>query len=514
MALLIRFLLLLAALPALAQPAGGFIALSYHEVESDSAPLATPTAIRASDLAAQFAWLKANGYAPVSVDAIVAARKGGAPLPAQAILLTFDDGLKDVYTRVFPLLKQYHYPAVIALVGTWLDVEAGKTVDYDGVARLRDQFVTWDEVREMQRSGLVEVASHAYALHRGIPANPQGNTEPAAISRLYADGRYEQDGEYLARLEKDLAASSRSIERQTGVAPRIIVWPYGRSNLASQEIAARLGMGLGFTLNDGATRASTPLPQIRRYLVENSPPLRGYAELLRHVWPPDPARSVRLAPGQWQDENAELSATLDRLLALQPNTAFVSPVAKRDGREFALFPTSRLPLARDSLNHIAWQTERRAGVPVFIDLPDHWLGDSELIGDLARQVNFAGLRLAAAPGSETARKVRSAAERWCWPLKFIYALEQTPAAEVWAALPGKDLIVLPATEANIALLPAEAKTKVLLEFDPAWPAAETARRMRQLEAAGFRQFGLAGFPQDGMDAIGPALSLRSQPQLR
>ena len=514
MAILIRFLLLLIALPAFAQPAGGFIALSYHEVESDSAPLTSPTAIRASDLAAQFAWLKVNGYQPVSVDAIVAARNGGTTLPPKAILLTFDDGLKDVYTRAFPLLQRFNYPAVIALVGTWLDVETGKTVDYDGAARSRDDFVTWDEVREMRRSGLIEVATHAYDLHQGILANPQGNTEPAAITRLYNTGRYEQDSEYLARIEKDLAASSRLIERQIGVAPRILVWPYGRSNLACQAIAARLGMSVAFTLKDGPTTASMSLLHTRRYLIENSPPLQGFAELLRHVWPPDPARSVKISPGQWQDENAELSSNLDRLLTLQPNTAFLSPALKRDGREFALFTTSRLPLARDSLNHIAWQTERRAGVPVFIDLPDHWLADSELIADLARHVNFAGLRLSALPGSALATQVRNAAERWRWPLQLFYAMDKAPAADVWATLRGKDLIVLPATAANIALLPANAKTKVLLEFDPALPAAEIAGRMRQLEADGFRQFGLAGFPEDDMGAIGPVLSLRSQPQLK
>ncbi len=514
MALLIRLCFLLMVLPACAQPAGGFIALSYHEVDSDSAPLTSPTAVRASDLAAQFAWLKANAYRPVSVDAIIAARKGGAALPPKAVLLTFDDGLKDFHTRAFPLLKQFDYPAVIALVGAWLDVEAGKTVDYDGAARRRADFVTWDEVREMQRSGLIEVATHTYGLHRGILANPQGNTEPAAITRLYADGRYETDEAYLGRLGRDLAASSRLIAERSGSAPRILVWPYGRSNLAGQEIAAGLGMAGAFTLEDGPTPASRSLFHIRRYLVENSPSLQEFAELLRNAWAPDPARSVKIVPERWQDEEAELSATLDRLLALQPNMAFVSPSVQRDGRELALFATSRLPLARDSLNHICWQTERRAGVPVFIDLPDHWLGDAALVADLARHVNFAGLRLRAMPGSTTAAGVRAAAERWRWPLQFVHALDRTPAADVWASLAEKDLIVLPATEANIAALPAGAKAKVLLEFDPALPAAEIAGRMRKLEAEGFRQFGLAGLPQDGMEAVGRVLSLRSQPQLR
>ncbi|MGB8148771.1 MAG: hypothetical protein WCF00_10350, partial [Azonexus sp.] len=102
MAFLIRTLLgiLLALAAALATAADArFMALSYHEVLPDHEPL-TPTAVRASDLARQFAWLQANDFHPVSVDQILAARDGGPPLPPNAILLTFDDGMQDVYTRV------------------------------------------------------------------------------------------------------------------------------------------------------------------------------------------------------------------------------------------------------------------------------------------------------------------------------------------------------------------------------------------------------------------------------
>ena len=362
---------------------GGFIALSYHEVGEKAIRRRSPRPPRSAPptLRLQFAWLKVNGYTPVNVNAIIAARKGGAPLPAKAILLTFDDGgLKDVYTRVFPLLKQYNYPAVIALVGTWLDVEAGKTVDYDGVAQPRER------LRHLGRSAR-DAALRAWSKSPATPTTCIAASSPIrkAIpsrrqsARLYADGRYEQDGEYLRRGSKRISrASSRSIERQTGIAPRIIVWPYGRSNLASQEIAARLGMSLRLyperRRHPGLDAAAPDPPLPHR----EQPAAAGLCRAAaRHVWPPDPARSVRLAPGQWQDDNAELSATLDRLLALQPNTAFVSPPSRSaTAGNSRSSPPSRLPLARDSLNHIAWQTERRAGVPVFIDLPDHWLGDS------------------------------------------------------------------------------------------------------------------------------------------
>jgi len=38
----------------------------------------------------------------------------------------------------------------------------------------RDEFLTWDQVREIAASGLVEIASHTYGEHHGSLADPQG----------------------------------------------------------------------------------------------------------------------------------------------------------------------------------------------------------------------------------------------------------------------------------------------------------------------------------------------------
>lgn len=515
MAFLILFLLsVLVSKSAWAEPANDFVALSYHEVVHSDAHVASPTAVRVSDLGAQFAWLKANGYRPVSVDQILAARQGGPALPAKAVLLTFDDGLKDFYSRAFPLLKLFNYPAVMAVVGQWLELPAGAVVDYDGVSRSRDDFVSWAEIRYMQASGLVEVASHAYALHQGIPANPQGNTEPAAITRYYADGRYESDVAYEKRLRLDLSASSALIAQHTGLAPRVLVWPYGRNNLVGQEIAREVGFQLAFTLEDGVTNGATPLIQARRHLIERSPSLHQFAEILRRVWGADPTRSVKIDPGHWLGEDEiELSAMLDRLLALQPKVAFLTlRVIGADG-ERVLFPTMHRPMARDVLNRIAWQIEQRAGVSVFIDLPADWPAYEALIADLARYVNFAGLRLNAEPGSPMALRVRALAERWRWPLRLAYVSPGPISSVQWTNIAPGDFIILPA-ETDLAQLPESAKVRALFEFDPALPQHAIATRMRQLEAAGFRQFGLAGMPSAESTDIEAALSLRSSPQLR
>jgi len=506
---------LMALMPwSAAQAADELIVLCYHEVESGRAFPVPRTAVLASELAAQFAWLRAAGYTPVSLQQVLDARGGGRALPGKAILLTFDDGKKDVYTRVFPLLKLFRYPALVALTGRWLEVPVGGEVDYDGQPLPRGDFVTWEEVREMQRSGLVEIASHTYDLHRGVPANPQGNTQPAAITRIYQDGRYETDDVYLKRLRNDLGANRDLIARRTGTAPRAIAWPYGRTNRAAQEIAAQLGMGVGLTLEDGVNTPATPLMALKRNLIERGPTLEDYAAALRRVWLPDPARSVRVQPAAWEMAEEGLSRTLDRIQRVSPNITFVDPRAAPGAPEAVLFPTSRRALGEDFLNRVAWQVERRAGGEVFIELPQAWLDDAALLADLARQVNFSGVRVAAMPGDPAVARALATIERWRLPVRVAYAPATRVPVEAWEKLRSDDIVVLPATAEMFAAVAPGHASRVLFEFDPAGlPAARIAAEMRRLEAEGFRQFGVGGLPDGGFDAVWRALSLRSQPVL-
>jgi biofilm PGA synthesis lipoprotein PgaB len=497
-----------------ADAANELIILCYHEVESDrTAPLAR-TAVRAGDLAAQFAWLRAAGYTPVSLQQVLDARRGGKPLPDKAVLLTFDDGKKDVFTRVFPLLKLFRYPALVALVGRWLEVPEGGEVDYDGQPAPRGDFVTWEEVREMQRSGLVEIASHSYDLHRAVPANPQGNTEPAPTTRIYQEGRYETDAMYLERLSADLRANSDLIKRRTGIAPRAMVWPYGHSNVAAQQVAAQLGMSVGLTLQDGVNTAATPLAALKRTLIERSPSLEDYAAAVREVWLPDPARSVRIQPAGWEVAEEGLSRTLDRIQRLATNVTFVDPRATGGEPEAVLFPTSQRAVRADLLNRVAWQVERRAGGEAFIELPQAWLEDPALLADLARHVNFSGIRVAAMPGDQTVARALSTIERWRLPVRVAYAPGGRLPAEAWDRLRADDFVVLPATADVRASVEARRASRVLFEFDPAGlPEARIAAEMRRLEADGFRRFGLAGLPETGFDTVWRTLSLRSAPVL-
>src|ERR1700761_6203168 len=168
----------MAAAPVPVHPA--LIVLAYHDVRDDVGMLADrdPDAISTDHLVSHFDWLKANGYHVVSLEDVLQAEQGVKPLPSDAVLLTFDDGLESFYTRVYPLLRAYDYPAVQALVGSWMDMPDGQRMPYNGAECDRSCFLTWDQVAEMHKSGLVEFASHSWQMHQGMNANPQGNLLP------------------------------------------------------------------------------------------------------------------------------------------------------------------------------------------------------------------------------------------------------------------------------------------------------------------------------------------------
>src|SRR5690606_23364054 len=233
-------------------PMNKFLALAYHDVE-DSDPDQTFVSVSTEHLVQQFAWLRENGYRPVTVDQILEARHGGEPLPDKALLLTFDDGYRSFYTRVLPLLQAYQWPAVLAPVGAWVDTPEDEPVDFGGKPAERERFLTWKQVSEIARSGLVEIGAHTDNLHYGIPANPQGNLEPAAATRAYdaTTGQYETDKQYKERISSDVDRITKKIRRVTGKKPRVWVWPYGAASGDALKIVKDKGYELAMMLDSG-----------------------------------------------------------------------------------------------------------------------------------------------------------------------------------------------------------------------------------------------------------------------
>lgn len=377
--LLMAFALVLAST---AQAGSSFVVASFHDVREDvrldytgGSTVVTPT-----HLEAYFQWLKDNGYHVVGIQDLLDAKAGKqAGLPDKAVVLTFDDGYASFYHTVFPLLKRYGYPATVALVGSWMDLPDGAVVPLGGEFVLkRESLLSWEQVRELARSGLVEIASHSYDMHRGLPGNPQGNLQPAGVTRIYdpASKSYESDEAYRKRIREDLQSSADGIARHAGVKPRVMVWPYGEYNQALLEEAARLGMVVTMGLREGRNDTSE-LAAVKRMLLTADPEVDEFADILTrlradrpvrvahvdldYIYDPDPAQTER-----------NLGEELERIHAMGVNAVYLQAYADPDGdgnADALYFPNRHLPMRADLFNRAAWQFHIRARVRVYAWMP-------------------------------------------------------------------------------------------------------------------------------------------------
>lgn len=148
----------------------------------------------------------------------------GQPISKQThgICLTFDDAYFDFYHSVFPLLKEFQIPAVLA-IPTGLIAEA---VNLPAAHRLALQYekplsdkpfnnsclCSWEEIKEMVDSGYVIPASHG-ASH--IALNEHANWQ------------------------KEIVQSKQTLEQRLGHPVTIFVYPYGQFDKATHEFVCQ-----------------------------------------------------------------------------------------------------------------------------------------------------------------------------------------------------------------------------------------------------------------------------------
>ena len=165
------------------------------------------------ELEKHFQILQEGGYTPISMDRMVNHLRTGAQLPEKPVLLTFDDNYLGQYKYVFPLLKKYNYPAVWSVHTRFVGTGGQKPK------------ANWDQLREMQKSGLVTIASHT-------------------VNHLNLKDLSEKE------IEKEVTESKKVLEKELGVSIDYFTYPEGdftdisRDKLKKAGYKAALAMSL------------------------------------------------------------------------------------------------------------------------------------------------------------------------------------------------------------------------------------------------------------------------------
>jgi peptidoglycan/xylan/chitin deacetylase (PgdA/CDA1 family) len=374
--------------------------LTYHDIVEKKNGDAF--AITKNDFIQHMHYLKTQGYQPISLQFLDDVRNGRAVLPEKAVLLTFDDGLKSYYEHAIPILKNYGYPSVLSIVTGWLD---GERIP----EKYKGKLMTWNQVRTVARSPLVEVISHTHNLHHTIPSNPQGNEAPAGTTRKYDvnTGQYESEEAFRRRIRDDLGRSSRRLTTELNHQVRGIAWPYGQYDQVLIEEAEKLNLKYHFTLDEGPTSLAM-LPQINRTTFRKYRALSDLAAALSTKrYRNEQIRFVEVDMDVFGDKSeAEqeilLSALLNRLELLRVNAIIVSPFSS--DLKYAYFYNDQIPVRKNILNRVLRRIQTRNGISrIYLKIPRHLPTENwqTVYKDLARLNWFSGIIMTEpAPASE------------------------------------------------------------------------------------------------------------------
>ncbi len=215
--------------------------LMYHHLipESEAGDTIDGTIVTAERLERDLIWLRENGYQTVLPRELAS----GEPLPEKPIMITFDDGYRSNYTLLFPLLQKYQMKASISVIV--------KNQDNESVNHL-----SWDMCREMTDSGLVEIDSHTYDLHRENDDGSRG------IGRKTGEWR----PIYWLRLLPDLLKSVSRIKAETGMSPAMLAYPYGATEATAQVPIHRI-FSVTVSTKSGLANLANGLYELPRYAV-------------------------------------------------------------------------------------------------------------------------------------------------------------------------------------------------------------------------------------------------------
>ena len=195
--------------------------LMYHGVADDTHG-ASELFVRPDDLDAQIAWLVENGYDLITFEDWAHLEYYDKP-----VMLTFDDGYRDNYENLYPILQKYQVKATVFVISGSVDIH--------------ETTLSYMQVRELAQSGLVSIQSHTY-------------THP------HLD---ECDEETL---HHQLLTSKLMLTRMTRYEPFVLCYPYGDRDELAIEVTQQY-YRFGLAMNGGLYTTSEEVYEIPRYYV-------------------------------------------------------------------------------------------------------------------------------------------------------------------------------------------------------------------------------------------------------
>lgn len=204
-----------------------FVILQYHHVSEDTPRV---TSIAPAELEEHMSYLAENNTV-ISLQKALDLLKKGEVIPNKAVVITFDDGYKNILKNGHPILKKYGFPYTIFINPSQIGTGSQ---------------LSWEDLETMKSEG-VTFANHT-------------------LDHLHLLDRYanESDEQWLARIKRNIEMAEQLLTEKLGYSLKWLAYPFGEFDTKVKALLKDMGY-IGFGQQSGAVGPYSDLQALPRY---------------------------------------------------------------------------------------------------------------------------------------------------------------------------------------------------------------------------------------------------------
>ncbi|PYL73970.1 MAG: hypothetical protein DMF26_12805 [Verrucomicrobia bacterium] len=215
------------------------------------------TEITPAAFEAQMKELKDKGITVISMQDLLAWKRGEKNIPPRCAVVTFDDGWKSQYEVGWPIMKKYGYPFTLFI---YTEGVRGGTLG-------GGEAITWEQLANMRDNG-VDIQAHT-ATHQDL-------REGHMVMVIEPGGKRTRKkltgADYEKWVQNEVVGCKELLEQRLGIKVNCFAVPFGNYNEHVKELARNAGYEAMFTVYGQPITFTSPMDSIGRYAIEANKP--------------------------------------------------------------------------------------------------------------------------------------------------------------------------------------------------------------------------------------------------
>lgn len=225
----------------------GVIILCYHRFRKRKGKKAKkdgPYVLSPRVFEKQMEIIKQEGCGVIPMKKLVRFMEEKASLPENPLVISIDDGFSCTFTKAYPVLKKYNYPAVSYIYEDFIDE--------------KKCYLTEKQIRKMGKD-IMEFGSHS-------------KSHPRLAEKKHR--------KFLTR---EIIDSKKNLEKITGKKIETFSYPYGSYSPRLFHYIKKAGYRAAVTVENGVNTRKTGKYALKRYTVYSGRSLKWFRNLLRRA---------------------------------------------------------------------------------------------------------------------------------------------------------------------------------------------------------------------------------------